>query len=134
MARSRRLTLFKAFFAAVSLLSAGAVQAQLNLTGLLRSVTGAVAPEQKPQVQQGLTTTMGVRGIDDVQTTPVSSVSTDIKQLDNWVATPEAAQAFAGSRGLVARSVTLGSQPVPQPMVQPMVQPVAPSGAEVAKP
>ena len=99
MARSRRLTLFKAFFAAVSLLSAGAVQAQLNLTGLLRSVTGAVAPEQKPQVQQGLTTTMGVRGIDDVQTTPVSSVSTDIKQLDNWVATPEAAQAFAASRG-----------------------------------
>ena len=105
MASPQGLPIIRALIAGLGLLAASAAHAQLNLTGILRSVTGAVAPEQKPQVQQGLTTTMGVRGIDDVQTAPVSSAGADIKQLDNWVATPEAAQAFAGRTGLLARPV-----------------------------
>lgn len=113
MPTRQTLLALRGLAAGVCLCAAAGTQAQLNFGNMLRSVTGAVAPEQKPQQQQGLTSTMGVRGIDDVQQNQAVAPSGDIGKLDGWASDQDKATKFASTRGLVARAVTLRDTPLP---------------------
>jgi hypothetical protein len=77
-----------------------------GLTGLLRSVTSAVAPAQKPQTQQS-TSTMGVRGMDDGEQATGGPASEDYLMMEGWAVDAKAAANAAKKRELAARTVTM---------------------------
>ena len=56
---------------------------------------------------------MGVRGIDDVQQTNTAPATGEVSKLDGWASDQDKASKFAGTRGLVARTVTLRDKPLP---------------------
>lgn len=97
-------------------------QAQSGMNDLFRSVSGALRGQQQPQQQQGLTTTMGVRGMDDGVTASAGPATADYALIETWMATPAGAQKAAAKRSLNARHVTLraeGSMPAPQDKEKP---------------
>jgi hypothetical protein len=83
--------------------------AQGGLTDIFRSISGALGAGQKeaaPQ-QQGVTATLGVRGMDEVDGKATAPASGDYLLMEGWAATKAEAAAAAGKKGLEARSATL---------------------------
>lgn len=85
----------------------GPTLAQAGLTDLLRGVSGALRGQQQPQQQQGLTPTIGVRGMEDGDTASAGPATAEYAQVETWAVTPDGAQKAAAKRKLSARPVTL---------------------------
>lgn len=92
---------------AIFLVSTGAL-AQ-GLSGLLRSVTGALQGPQQPVQQQGTTAVIGVRGMDQGDSVAAApAANEDYALMEGWAATQPEAEAAARKKGLANRPVTLG--------------------------
>jgi hypothetical protein len=93
----------------IFLFSAGA-HAQ-GVGDLFRSVTNALqgsGRQQAPQ-QQGATTILGVRGMDQADNAAAAPpASEDYVLMEGWAATPPEAEALAKKKGLAKRPATLG--------------------------
>ncbi len=88
--------------------------AQVDVGNVFRSLSGALrgGEAQKPPQQQGATTVMGVRGIDEVdgqKTATAPAAGADLTALDNWAVTRTSAERAAAARQLAARPVALRS-------------------------
>lgn len=89
--------------------AAPGAQAQGGLTDMFRSITGALrgGRETAPQ-QQGVTATIGVRGMDEADAQAAApAAGGDYALMEGWAATRPEAERAAGSKGLAARAVTL---------------------------
>ncbi len=98
-------------FALAALLLAVVPTAQAQFSDMLRSLSGALrsggsAPQQQ---QQGLTPTIGIRGIDEGGTLADAPASEDNTLLDGWTATRGEALRIAESKGLAARPAAFRS-------------------------
>lgn len=92
----------------LALLSA-APAAQAQLSDIFRSVTGILrGGREAPQPQQGVTPTIGIRGMDEGETQAAGPSSEDAALMDGWAATKAEAAHLAQTKGLAARPVTLG--------------------------
>jgi hypothetical protein len=106
----------KQTFTILALLSlAPNAHAQGGLTDIFRSISGALGGGQKeaaPQ-QQGVTATLGVRGMDEVDGKAAAPASGDYLLMEGWVATRPEAESAAGKKGLAARPATLKAKETP---------------------
>lgn len=93
----------------LALLSA-APAAQAQLSDIFRSVTGILrGGREAPQQQQGVTPTIGIRGMDEEGEAKAAGPSIeDAALMDGWATTRAEASHLAQTKGLVARPVTLG--------------------------
>lgn len=85
--------------------------AQAQLSDIFRSVTGALrGGREAPQQQQGVTPTIGIRGMDEgeAKAKAAGPATEDAALMDGWAATKAEAARMAQTKGLVARPVTLG--------------------------
>ena len=94
--------------------AAPGVHAQGGLADMFRSITGALrgGRETAPQ-QQGVTATIGVRGMDEADAQAAAPASGDYTLMEGWAATKPEAERAAGGKGLAARAVTLRAKAVP---------------------
>lgn len=99
-------------FALAALLLAVVPTAQAQFSDMLRSLSGALrssggsTPQQQPQ---GLTPTIGIRGIDEGGTLADAPASEDNTLLDGWMATRGEALRIAEGKGLAARPAAFRS-------------------------
>lgn len=84
------------------------VHAQGGFADMFRSITGALrgGKETAPQ-QQGVTATIGVRGMDEADAKAAAPASDDYALMEGWAATRPEAEHAAGRKGLEARAATL---------------------------
>jgi hypothetical protein len=118
----------KALYAgmSVAILMSVSLPAQAQFTDLLRGISGAIRGEQAPQQQQGLTPTIGVRGIEEGGVATAGGVSTaDFALVESWAVSDEAASKAAKQRKLVARTVQLRSGPILTPAPTPSSAPAS---------
>lgn len=92
---------------------AAQAQMQLDMTNMLRSLSGALrGKEAQPPKQEGVTPVMGVRGIDEPgQTASAAPVGEDYVLMEGWAATRPEATATAAAKGLAARPAALKDAP-----------------------
>jgi hypothetical protein len=104
--------------ALVLALAAPAAQAQLG--DLFRSLSGALrGREQPPPPQQGVTPTLGVRGIDEVDAKNAApAANKDYNLMEGWTATRPEAERVATGKGLAARPATLRKDDAPAPATE----------------
>ncbi len=89
-------------------------QAQGGLTDIFRSISGALGGQQDATPsRQGVTATLGVRGMDEVDAKAAAPASRDYLLMEGWAATKPEAEAAAGKKGLEARAVTLKAKDSP---------------------
>jgi hypothetical protein len=83
--------------------------AQAQLGDIFRSLSGALrGREAPPQQQHGVTPTLGVRGIDEVDAKNVAATADkDYNLMEGWMATRPEAERIAAGKGLAARPATL---------------------------
>lgn len=105
MSNSQRLILVAA------LLAAPLAWAGDGVTGLLRSITGALNSNQTPPPPQPApTAVLGVRGIDEVaQNSSGAKSAHGLQLIEGWVANTAEAEQAAKAKGLAARPVTLAN-------------------------
>lgn len=96
-------------------LASPAAQAQLG--DIFRSLSGALRGRaEQPPPQQGVTPTLGVRGIDEVDAAHAApAAGKDYHLMEGWAATRPEAERLAAGKGLVARPVTLKNDDAPAP-------------------
>jgi hypothetical protein len=99
---------FRHLLFAIFALASGAAMAQNNpLTGLLRSLTNTVAPDQgKAAATNQPTSVMGVRGLDEVALKDATPAPAAVVELEKYAASAESATAAAKQTGLQERTVS----------------------------
>lgn len=95
-----------------------------GVTDLLRGISGALRGQQQPQQQQGLTPTIGVRGIEEGGAATGAAATGDYALVESWMVSEAQALADAGKRKLRPRVVSLrsgapASTPAPQDSAAP---------------
>lgn len=94
---------------ALTLALPAAAQQGSGLSGIFRSVTGALGgPKQEaPPQQQNVTATLGTRGIEEGGVKSAGPASEDYALMEGWAATRPEAEQGARTKGLEARKAAL---------------------------
>jgi len=99
--------------AVAALLLAVVPAAQAQFSDFLRSLSGSLRSSgggnTAQQPQNGVTPTIGIRGMDEGGTVANAPAGEDSVLLDGWLSTRDEATTFASGKGLAARQVTLKS-------------------------
>ena len=78
-----------------------------GFSGLLRSITSAVSSPSAPEKSK-TTATIGVRGMDEGDTSGAPANHEALKSLENWSVSSLEAEKNAEKRGLIAKNASYG--------------------------